>query len=115
MCRLGNTTARSLMLSNCWLLPEVFMFRIINKTGIGIVVIAALIASPVLAAKTKKIVKAPPPPMPVYSWTGYYIGANVGGVCSNVTANRGNLTTTFGPLDPLGFVDFTDRIGLLGQ
>jgi outer membrane immunogenic protein len=89
------------------------MFRIINK--VAIVAIAALIATPALAAKTKKIVKALPPPVPVYSWTGYYVGANAGGSCSNFTANRGTFTTTFGPLDPLGFVDFGDRTGLLGQ
>src|SRR5262249_26477707 len=45
--------------------------------------VATLVASPVLAAKAKKVVKPPPPPMPVYSWTGYYIGANAGGACNN--------------------------------
>jgi outer membrane immunogenic protein len=40
--------------------------------------IAALIAAPALAADMP--VKAPPPaPAPVYSWTGWYVGANVGG------------------------------------
>src|SRR5262249_5852735 len=82
---------------------------------IAALIVATLAASPVLEAKQKRGVKPPPLPMPVYSWTGYYIGANAGGACSNFTANRGTFTTTFGPLDPLGFVDFGDRIGLLGQ
>ena len=93
------------------------MTPILNRLGglITAVIVATLVASPVLAAKTKKVVKPPPPPVPVFTWTGYYVGANAGGACSNVTANRAGFTTTFGPLDPLGFVDFGDRIGLLGQ
>ena len=59
--------------------------------GIGIVAIAVLIAAPALAAKAKKKAKPLPPPVPVYSWTGFYVGANAGGACSNVTANRGVL------------------------
>jgi len=50
--------------------------------------LALSIATPVLAADMA--VKAPPPPpMPVFSWTGFYIGANIGGAWSN---NRWNDT-----------------------
>jgi outer membrane immunogenic protein len=48
-----------------------------RKAAIGIVAIAAMIGTPVLAADMA--VKAPPqPPAPVYSWTGFYVGGNAG-------------------------------------
>jgi outer membrane immunogenic protein len=50
-----------------------------TKTLAGIAVITALIATPALAANLP--VKAPPPaPAPVASWSGCYVGANVGGI-----------------------------------
>ncbi len=56
-----------------------------NKAAIGIAAIAVLIGTPALAADMA--VKAPPPPpAPVYSWTGWYVGGNVGygpGTASN--------------------------------
>ena len=48
-----------------------------RKAAIGIVAVAATIGTPVLAADMA--VKAPPPaPAPVYSWTGWYVGGNIG-------------------------------------
>jgi outer membrane immunogenic protein len=47
-----------------------------RKAAIGIVAVAAVIATPVLAADMA--VKAPPPPAAVFSWTGFYVGGNVG-------------------------------------
>ena len=46
---------------------------------------AAFAAAPAIAADLP--VKAPPapPPAPVFSWTGFYIGANIGGAWSNGT------------------------------
>jgi outer membrane immunogenic protein len=50
----------------------------LNKITACVAAIAALIATPAFAADMA--VKAPPPaPAPVYSWTGWCIGANVGG------------------------------------
>jgi outer membrane immunogenic protein len=43
---------------------------------IGSAVAAALLGTPVLAADMA--VKAPPPPAPVYRWTGFYVGGNIG-------------------------------------
>jgi outer membrane immunogenic protein len=48
-----------------------------KKTIVVGLALAALMAPPVVAAELP--VKAPPPPpAPVYTWTGCYIGANVG-------------------------------------
>jgi outer membrane immunogenic protein len=90
--------------------------RVVPKIAASIGVIALLMATPGLAAKSKKVPRQPlPRPAPVFSRTGYYVGANAGGVCTNTVANRGPFGTTFGPLDPNGFVDFGHRIPLLGQ
>jgi outer membrane immunogenic protein len=50
------------------------------KARICIPIIAALIGTPAFAADMAvKAPKAlPPPPAPVYSWTGWYVGGNVG-------------------------------------
>jgi outer membrane immunogenic protein len=53
-----------------------------GKAAIGIVAVAAVIATPVLAADMA--VKAPPPaPAPVPSWSGFYGGIEFGGGWSN--------------------------------
>jgi outer membrane immunogenic protein len=45
---------------------------------------AAMLLSPVAAHSADLAVKAPPPaPVPVFSWTGFYIGANIGGAWAN--------------------------------
>src|SRR5215475_1035104 len=45
---------------------------------------AAMLFSPLAAHSADLAVKAPPPPpAPVFSWTGFYIGANIGGAWSN--------------------------------
>jgi outer membrane immunogenic protein len=49
----------------------------VKKTAIEIAAIVLLFGTPVLAADMP--VKAPPPPAaPVWSWTGFYVGGNVG-------------------------------------
>jgi outer membrane immunogenic protein len=48
-----------------------------NKIAIGVATIAAVVGAPALAADMP--VKAPPrAPAPIYSWTGWYVGGNVG-------------------------------------
>jgi outer membrane immunogenic protein len=61
-----------------------------RKILLSAVTVAAL-ASPALAADLPST-KAPPPPAPVYippafTWTGLYIGADIGGVWSNLSEN----------------------------
>ncbi len=49
-----------------------------KSVALGVVSLAAL-AAPAFAADMSYPVKAPPPIIiPVFSWTGFYIGANVG-------------------------------------
>ena len=51
-----------------------------KKSIVGLVAIGALVAAPAVAADLRMPVKAPPAPIaPLYSWTGLYIGAGVGG------------------------------------
>ena len=41
---------------------------------------AMLLIGPLAAHSADLAVKAPPPPLPpVFSWTGFYVGANIGG------------------------------------
>jgi outer membrane immunogenic protein len=50
-----------------------------RKSILGLVAIGALIAAPAMAADLRMPVKAPPAPvMPVFSWTGLYLGINGG-------------------------------------
>ena len=48
-----------------------------RKIAIGIAA-AALMATSAFAATPKKKLPPPPAPAPVYSWTGFYVGGNVG-------------------------------------
>lgn len=55
-----------------------------NKLAIGFVAVTSLIVTPAIAADMAvkaPLYKAPPPP--VYTWSGCYIGANVGGAWSH--------------------------------
>ncbi len=75
---------------------------------------AALIGTPVLAADMA--IKAPPPPALVYSWTGFYVGGNIGyswGKASGdlndpaigIFSGLGNLPTSFSEsLKPKGVI-----------
>jgi outer membrane immunogenic protein len=51
-----------------------------KKSILGLAAIGALIAAPAMAADLRMPVKAPPAPIvPVFSWTGLYLGINGGG------------------------------------
>ena len=47
-------------------------------TGVGLLALA-LAAQPALAADLPLMTKAPPRPLAVYNWTGFYAGAHLGG------------------------------------
>ena len=52
------------------------------KTLIASVAFAALGTS-VAGAADMPVKAPPPPPPPVFSWTGFYIGGNIGGAWAN--------------------------------
>jgi outer membrane immunogenic protein len=71
---------------------------IVRKGLWSTAVVALLCVSPALAADLPvKAPPAPPPPAPVFSWNGFYIGANIGGAWTN-----GSITDNFTGAD-LGF------------
>ena len=41
------------------------------------------IGTAVAAAADMPVNAPPPPPLPVFSWTGFYVGGNIGGAWSN--------------------------------
>ena len=77
---------------------------LIKNAAIRFVAIVALMGTPALAADMA--VKAPPPPVaaPTYSWTGFYIGGDIGGLQTSNTATWNPLPSpiAFGEYLPLG-------------
>ncbi len=81
------------------------MTMIVRK-GLGAAALVALLcASPALAADLSRPVytKAPPAAPPPFSWTGFYIGANIGGAWANGNLVDNFTGASFG-FDPAGFI-----------
>jgi outer membrane immunogenic protein len=64
-----------------------------RKSFIAITAIAVLAGSPVFAADMA--LKAPPPPVPVFTWTGCYFGGHAGYAWGHTTGFDATSTTTF--------------------
>src|ERR1700694_3861660 len=75
-----------------------------KKIALGMLAAVAMTGSAVAADMAPRYTKAPPPaPIAIYTWTGCYIGGNVGGAWHNVNQNgpRTIAGTVFTP--PLDF------------
>ena len=63
--------------------------------------LVALVATPATAADlARPVVKAPPPPVYVFSWTGCYVGGNIGGAWVNKDFSLNSVSTPFGVITP---------------
>lgn len=60
------------------------------------IVVASTIAAPALAADLSYPVKAPPYMPPVFSWTGTYVGANIGGTWGTFDFNPATMNNLTG-------------------
>jgi outer membrane immunogenic protein len=73
-----------------------------KRISLGVVGISALLAAAPLSRATAAdmAVKAPPPPAPVYSWTGFYFGGNAGwqGIAGAGMSSAPNDAVTAGAL-----------------
>lgn len=82
-----------------------------KKTVFGLVAVSALITGPAMAADLRMPVKAPPAPIAqVFSWTGFYIGGEVGWGESRTDTVRNVGNNNF----PAGFTGTFDQSGVLG-
>jgi outer membrane immunogenic protein len=79
----------------------------LKTQAIGAVIGIFAIPAAAFAADMRMPYKAPPPPIPVFSWTGLYVGANGGCGASRQTIN--NFNTADGGADFFG--DFTSDGG----
>src|SRR5262249_1941732 len=73
---------------------EVCMRKVLGLAGA-----ALLLAGPALAADlpVRAPVKAPPPVVPVFTWTGFYFGGNIGGVDEHASGTSDFIDTGFPP------------------
>jgi outer membrane immunogenic protein len=79
--------------------------------------LAALIGAPAFAADmAAPVYKAPPPPAPAWSWTGFYVGGQIGGAWSNSSYTHNNgagliESFSFDPTSAIG----GGHVGVQGQ
>jgi opacity protein-like surface antigen len=80
------------------------------------VMLATGVSHAAMAADTAPLlpVKAPPPPNPVFSWTGFYLGGNIGGGKSNIDFSGSATSTSAGAATPFSFAHSGTASGAFG-
>jgi outer membrane immunogenic protein len=74
-----------------------------KKALLCAVALTALTVAPALAADLRArppVYKAPPPPAPIWSWSGCYIGGHIGGGYAWTENTNTVITTAFGDFFP---------------
>lgn len=86
-----------------------------KKITLALAAATALISAQALAADLRPVYKAPPAPVvaPYYNWSGFYIGAHIGGGWADPSLTNLTNTTPWGDLVPGDRVR-TDNSGVLG-
>lgn len=85
-----------------------------KKSLLGLVAVSALIAAPAMAADLSMPLKAPPPAVSAPPlWTGWYIGANIGGSFGTAAQNASFPPTVIPPTSPFGSAS-SDLDGVIG-
>ncbi len=84
-----------------------------NKLALAVVSLSAFVAAPAFAADMP--LKAPPPApvAPAPLWTGWYIGANIGGSFGTATQSASFPPTALPPTSPFGSTS-SDLDGVIG-
>jgi outer membrane immunogenic protein len=68
------------------------------------VAVATVFAGTAMAADMRVKAPAPPPPPPAFSWSGFYIGGNIGGAWSNVEIINATTGASFNTSGTSGFM-----------
>jgi outer membrane immunogenic protein len=87
-----------------------------KKITLALAAATALISAQALAADLRPVYKAPPAPVvaPYYNWSGFYLGAHIGGGWSDMSYLNTANTTAFGDIVPADGRFNHDASGVVG-
>jgi outer membrane immunogenic protein len=84
---------------------EIIMCKKAHELLCASALVSLLLGMPIAANAADMAVKAPPPPAPPpFSWTGFYIGANIGGAWSQRNWTDSEFGASFSPSNNGSFI-----------